>query len=60
MNDALGLRAVATHKAMKALLDLLVEKGVLTRDEAFRVLESGADDAQENLDEIQNEANADA
>jgi polyhydroxyalkanoate synthesis regulator phasin len=55
MEDTVTLRGVAAHAAMRNLLDLLVQKGVLTSDEAFRVLEQGADDAQQSLPEIQNE-----
>ncbi|WP_027480851.1 hypothetical protein [Deinococcus pimensis] len=55
MDDTVSLRAVAAHNSMRKLLDLLVEKGVISREEAFRVLSEGADDAQKSLPEIQNE-----
>lgn len=53
MNETLGQQAVAANASMKKLLDLLVDKGVLTKEEAFSVLAEGADTAQEKLDEIQ-------
>lgn len=57
MDETTSLRAVAAFESVKKLLDLLQEKGVITREEAFQVLEAGADDAQDNLAAIQNEDN---
>lgn len=56
MNETLGQKAVAANVSMKKLLDLLVEKGVLSKEDAFSVLAEGADTAQDQLDEIQTEA----
>ncbi|PYE56295.1 hypothetical protein [Deinococcus yavapaiensis] len=56
MNETLGQQAVAANASMKKLLDLLVAKGVLSKEEAFSVLAEGADSAQDRLDEIQTEA----
>lgn len=57
MDDTSSLRAVAAYDAVKKLLDVLTQKGVLTREEAFAVLSESADEAQQNLTEIQAEDN---
>ncbi|AFZ65814.1 hypothetical protein [Deinococcus peraridilitoris] len=56
MDDPSSLRAVAAYDAVKKLLKVLQDKGVITGEEAFGVLEESVDDAESNLTEIQNES----
>lgn len=53
--STVDMRAVAAHAAVRKLLDLLVSKNVITSDEAYAVLQEGADIAQNSIAEIQAE-----
>lgn len=53
--SAIGLRAARADAALKKLLRLLEAKGVISGDEAYSVLEEGADEAQDNLGALQSE-----